>query len=198
MALRVPIVRLLFERGRFSALDTERTAEALLLFCTGLVAYTGVKVLAPAFYALGTPRVPLAASASAVATNLVLVLTLHQRIGFRAMALGTAAGALVNMGVLGVVFTRRVGSLWRGGLASSLVRATVASLAMAGVVWTAARLLEARLGVGGLRAQALSALVPVVLGVLAYLGMAAFLRAPELGPLAVALRGRFGRKRPAL
>jgi putative peptidoglycan lipid II flippase len=198
MALRVPIVRLLFERGRFSPLDTERTAEALLLFCTGLVAYTGVKVLAPAFYALGTPRVPLAASASAVATNLVLVLALHQRIGFRAMALGTAVGALVNMGVLGVVFTRRVGSLWRGGLASSLVRATVASVAMAGVVWTAARLLEARLGVAGLRAQAFSALLPVVLGVLVYVGVAALLRSPELGPLVGAVRARFGRKRAAI
>lgn len=198
IALRVPIVRLLFERGRFTALDTERTAEALLLFCTGLVAYTGVKVLAPAFYALGTPRVPLAASASAVATNLLLVLALHQGIGFRAMALGTAVGALVNMGVLGVVFTRRVGSLWRGGLGASLARATVASAAMAAVVWTAAHLLEDRFGVSGLRAQALSALLPVALGVLTYLGGAALLRAPELGRLAAAVRARFGRKPAAL
>jgi putative peptidoglycan lipid II flippase len=198
IALRVPIVRLLFERGRFSPLDTERTAEALLLFCIGLVAYTSVKVLAPAFYALGTPRVPLAASGAAVATNLVLVLCLHQRIGFRAMALGTAVGALVNMAVLGLVFTRRVGGLFRGGLGASLARAAVASAVMAGVVWGAARLLEGRLGVAGLRAQALSALVPVALGLVVYLGCAALLRAPELGPLARGLRARFGRKRAAL
>lgn len=198
IALRVPIVRLLFERGRFSAQDTERTAAALLLFCTGLVAYTGVKVLAPAFYALGTPRVPLVASAAAVATNLVMVTALHGAIGFRAMALGTAAGALVNLAVLGTVFTRRVGSLWRGGLLGSLVRATVASTAMAAVVWTAARFLEARLGASGLRAQSVSALLPVVTGVLVYLGCAALLRAPELGPVARTLRGRFGRKGAAL
>ena len=36
---------------------------ALALYSIGLVAYTGVKVLAPAFYALGPPRVPLLASA---------------------------------------------------------------------------------------------------------------------------------------
>jgi putative peptidoglycan lipid II flippase len=194
MALRVQVVRLLFERGRFSAQDTERTAEALLLFCTGLVAYTGVKVLAPAFYALGTPRVPLAASALAVATNLVLVTALHQRIGFRAMALGIAVGALVNMGVLGVVFTRRVGSLWRGGLAAGLLRATMASSVMAGIVWAAARFLEGRFGVAGLGAQAVSALVPVVLGVGSYLAAAAVLREPELAPLARSLARRFGRR----
>jgi putative peptidoglycan lipid II flippase len=190
MVLRVQVVRLLFERGRFSAHDTERTAEALLLFCTGLVAYTGVKVLAPAFYALGTPRVPLAASAAAVASNLVLVTALHQQIGFRAMALGIAVGALVNMGVLGVVFTRRVGSLWRGGLAAGLLRAAVASAVMAAIVWAAARFLEGRFGAAGLRAQALSALVPVVLGVGSYLAVAASLREPELRALA----RRFGRR----
>ena len=42
-------------------------------YSIGLVAYTGVKVLAPAFYALGTPRVPLLASVCAVATNLVVI-----------------------------------------------------------------------------------------------------------------------------
>jgi putative peptidoglycan lipid II flippase len=198
IALRVPIVRLLFERGRFSAHDTERTAEALLLFCIGLVAYTSVKVLAPAFYALGTPRVPLAASGAAVATNLLLVLCLHQRIGFRAMALGTALGALVNMAVLGCVFSRRVGSLFRGGLAGSLARAAAASAVMAAAAWGTARVLEARLGVTGLRAQGLSGLLPVALGVVVYLGCAALLRAPELGSLVAGVRARFGRKRAAL
>jgi putative peptidoglycan lipid II flippase len=47
-ALGVPIVRLLYERGRFTTADTESTATALLYYSCGLVAYTGVKVLAPA------------------------------------------------------------------------------------------------------------------------------------------------------
>ena len=37
------------------------TAAALFLYSLGLVGYTGVKVLAPAFYALGRSRVPLVA-----------------------------------------------------------------------------------------------------------------------------------------
>src|SRR5207253_7621724 len=62
VVLGEPIVRLLFERGRFHAVDTEATAHALALYAIGLVGYTGVKVLAPAFYALGAPRDALAAS----------------------------------------------------------------------------------------------------------------------------------------
>ena len=62
----MPVVRLLYERGRFTAADTQATAAALFLYSFGLVGYTGVKVLAPAFYALGAPRVPLLASVLAV------------------------------------------------------------------------------------------------------------------------------------
>ena len=95
-----PIVRLLFERGRFSAFDTASTAEALGFYAIGLVAYTGVKVLAPAFYSLHAPRVPLVASACAVATNLLFILFLHRSLSFGAIALGTAVGSVVNCVVL--------------------------------------------------------------------------------------------------
>src|SRR5262245_51369662 len=96
MALARPVVRLLYERGRFGPDATEGTAAALVFYAVGLLAYTSVKVLAPAFYALGTPRVPLLASGLAVATNLVVNLSLHQGYGFRAVALGTSLGSLAN------------------------------------------------------------------------------------------------------
>ena len=81
MVLGVPVVRLLYERGRFTPADTQGTAAALFLYSFGLVGYTGVKVLAPAFYALGRPRVPLLASVSAVATNLVVIWAFHAPAG---------------------------------------------------------------------------------------------------------------------
>ena len=52
---------------------------------------------------------PLLASVSAVITNLVVVTTLHAALGYRAIALGTALGSLVNASVLVGVFQRRVG-----------------------------------------------------------------------------------------
>jgi putative peptidoglycan lipid II flippase len=198
MALGVPIVRLLFERGRFSPHDTQQTAAAVVLYCIGLVAYTSVKVLAPAFYALGATRVPLVASASAVATNLAFVLAFHGQLGFRAMALGTALGALVNTAVLASAFGRRVGSVFRVGLVSTLVRCSAAAAAMAVVAWASARFLEARFGVSGLFAQSVTALVPVGLGVVAYLAGAALLRSDELRPVLATLRRRFGPKAPPL
>jgi peptidoglycan biosynthesis protein MviN/MurJ (putative lipid II flippase) len=78
-----------------------------------------VKVLAPAFYALGAPRVPPRRERLAVATNLAVIFLGHGALGFRAIALGTALGSLLNAGWLLVVFQRRLGGLLGPGPASA-------------------------------------------------------------------------------
>jgi putative peptidoglycan lipid II flippase len=188
--LGVPIVRLLFERGRFHPADTQNTATALALYSMGLVAYTGVKVLAPAFYALGKPRVPLVASASAVVTNLVVIATLHRALGYRAIALGTALGSLLNALILAGMFERRVRGLLTRRLAGRLLRMAVAAVAMAPIVWFAARAIEARVGTQGLVAQLLTGLAPVALGALVYAAASRLLRLPEADALLGAIRRR--------
>jgi putative peptidoglycan lipid II flippase len=196
MALGVPVVRLLFERGKFHAGDTQSTAAALMLYSTGLVAYTGVKVLAPAFYALGRPRVPLLASASAVATNILVILILHGRLGFRAIALGTALGSIMNATVLIAVFQSRIGGIVLELFSSAIARMVLAAAAMAPMAWYTARILEEWVGTRGLHAQLLTGLVPVVLGGGFYLGLTALLRVPEASELLALLghlRGRLRR-----
>lgn len=194
LVLRGPIVRLLFERGRFTAHDTERTAAALAYYGAGLVFYAAVKVLAPAFYALGAPRVPLLASVAAVATNLALNLALYDRLGFRSVALGTSVAALVNAGVLAVSFERRVGGLRGGGFPGGIARMGVAALAMAPLAWLASRALESGMGSHGLVAQAVTALLPVGVGAAAYFACATALGLPEASRLVSSVRGRSGRR----
>ena len=179
MVLGVPVVRLLYERGRFSAADTEATATALFLYSFGLVGYTGVKVLAPAFYALGTPRVPLAASVLAVATNLTVILLGHAALGYRAIALGTALGSILNAVLLVAVFQKRVGGLLGHGLVRPLVRMLVAALVMGAAARALAGWLEGIFGTAGLAAQLSTGLVPVAVGIAAYLGLTHALKVGE-------------------
>jgi len=179
LVLAQPIVRLLYERGRFAPADTASTATALACYSLGLVAYTGVKVLAPAFYALGAPRVPLLASVLAVVTNVVIMTAGFSRLSFRAVALGTAFGSLVNAGVLFGVFQRRLGGLVGVGLGRRFLRIGGAATAMVPVAWLASTTLERALGTRGLLAQVLGGLVPVVVGMLAYVGVAVLLKVEE-------------------
>jgi putative peptidoglycan lipid II flippase len=51
-----PIISMIYEHGRFRPEDTAATAQALVFYAVGLYAYSGVKVFAPAFYALDEAR----------------------------------------------------------------------------------------------------------------------------------------------
>jgi putative peptidoglycan lipid II flippase len=190
LVLGEPIVRLLFERGRFTPLDTERTAIALAYYGAGLVAYAAVKLMAPAFYALGTPRLPLVASAAAVATNLVVNVALYPYLGFRSVALGTSLAAVVNAGVLLVAFERRIGGLRAEGCLAALGRMALAALGMAPLAYGLAFVLTASWGTRGLAVQAAAALAPIAVGVAAYFALARALGLGEATRLLSGVRQR--------
>jgi putative peptidoglycan lipid II flippase len=194
MALGVPVVRLIYERGRFTPADTRATAAALLLYSVGLVGYTGVKVVAPAFYALNAPRIPLLGSACAVGTNLLIIWIFHSRLGFRAIAIGTALGSLVNAGLLAGLFEKRIGGLLGHGLFRPIARMGLAAAAMGGAAWLSAAGLERLVGTHGLRAQIVTGLVPVLAGVGLYLLLTHALRVGEAEVLWHLVRDRL---RPA-
>lgn len=60
--LAEPIVRVVFERGAFTAADSQATAAALQALACGLPAQALFKALAPRFYAKDNPATPMAAT----------------------------------------------------------------------------------------------------------------------------------------
>jgi putative peptidoglycan lipid II flippase len=189
-----PIIGLIYEHGRFDARDTEQTAAALVCYAAGLYAYSGVKVFAPAFYALDEARVPVVASLFGMASNLVLNLTLYPVLGFRGVALGTSLAALANFGVLAFEWRRRHGGLGGSGIVRQLGRVLLASVPLALVAWGALRGLDWALPPSdGVVRQLVLGLGPVVAGAIAYFAAARALRIRELDDLLGALRRRRAR-----
>ena len=186
--LAEPIIGLIFERGRFGAADTVATARALELFAVGLVAYAGVKVLAPAFYAINKPRVPVLASVAAVCGNLAISLSLHSTYGYRILALGIAVAAIANFTALYIAFDRVIAKGRHLALAAYLARVCIAAAAMAGVVWVLREQLFAVFDSRAIGDRALVALVPVVGGALTYGAAAWLLRIEELAQYTRRLR----------
>jgi len=178
VVLGVPIIRLIFEHGRFSPVATLQTARALSGYAVGLVAYAAVKVLAPAFYALGRPRVPLIASLTAVAGNIVWNFATFRHFGHVGLALGTSVAALMNVAVLLVAFQVRVGGLFDRSFASASLRIFVASAVMGALVWSLSWLFETHAGHSRVQHFA-AALVPVSVGGAAYLVLAKVFRLDE-------------------
>ena len=130
----VPVIGVIYEHGRFTPSDTAAAAQALGGYAVGLAGYAGIKVLAPAFYALNDTRTPMLVSVLSIAVNYGLNWVFVRRLGFGhlGLALATSAVALGNFGLLYVFLRRRVGPI--GGW-SAVGRIAVASAVMAVVAW---------------------------------------------------------------
>jgi putative peptidoglycan lipid II flippase len=176
--LGVPIIRLIYEHGTFSPHATIETARALSGYAVGLVAYAAIKVVAPAFYALKRTRVPLYASVSAVAANLIWNTLTYRRFGHVGLALGTSIAAIVNIGLLVFAFQKLIGGFVTRELLVPVAKILGASVVMAAAVWVTSSRLELLPRHGTVDA-AIKALVPIVVGIGVYFIAARALRLQE-------------------
>ncbi len=200
VVLAKPIIGLIYQHGRFTASDTDATALALVGYALGLYAYSGVKVVAPAFYALNRSRVPVLAAVAAVATNLGLNLGAHrwlaaQGLAYLGLAIGTSLGALVNLLFLVLSF-RRISQGVPGphGLLAQLAKVVLASALMGAAVfaaiWGADAMGAARFGSAALWVRLVRTLGGVGVGAVLYAGLCRALRISELDEVLAALRRR--------
>lgn len=172
VVLATPIVALIFERGRFTPADTAATAAALVWYAPGLVGYSVVKLVSPAFYALGNSRIPVLASAVSVGCNIALSLTLVRAFGHRGLALATAIAALLNAGLLLWMLRARLGGLEGTRLATAAMKISLSSMAMAVAAYYVEDLLRIPFEGAGVAAQALRVFGAIGAG-LAVLGLTA-------------------------
>jgi putative peptidoglycan lipid II flippase len=176
--LGVPIIRLIYQHGRFSPHSTVQTAHALAGYAVGLVAYAAIKVVVPAFYAIGRPRVPVAASLSAVAANLIWNLLTYRQFGHVGLALGTSLAAIVNFTVLAAAFHGRIRRLFTRDLVVPTVKIFVASAIMGAACWAVSSRLELFHGAGKM-IYGLKAFVPITVGAVVYFAAARALSIDE-------------------
>jgi len=194
IVLSEPIVGLVYERGRFSAFDTEQTALALSFYCLGLASYAAIKVLTPAFYALDAVRVPVAASVVSIVVNCALNWTFLRVLdwGHWGLALATSLVATFNFLVLLVFLARRIGGLGARRLLDSGLRVALATAAMAAVALAMSSALTAQLG-PSFWGRAVNVGLSSGVGLLALYQAAKLLRVPELAFAEQMVRGRFQR-----
>ncbi len=140
--LAEPIVRLIFERGLFTAADTRGTALALACYAPGIIGYSAVRLAVPSFYALGTSLTPALVSIGTMVLNVALNLILVEAAGYQGLAMGNAIAALSNAGMLLFLLRGRLGGLDDRVVLDSLVRITIATAIMGAAVWATAHQFE--------------------------------------------------------
>ncbi|MBI3609504.1 MAG: murein biosynthesis integral membrane protein MurJ [Nitrospirae bacterium] len=108
ITLRIPIIHLFFQHGRFTAAGTAGTAAALLFYCVGLPAFAGIRIVVAAFYSLQDTKTPVKVAVAAMAANVVLSLLLMRPLLHGGLALATSLSAVLNFGLLIWILNRRL------------------------------------------------------------------------------------------
>ena len=185
-----PIVALIFEHGRFTAFDTVQTGNALAAYSIGLAGYAAVKVLSPAFYALGDARTPMLISLFSIAVNYVMNSLLVTTFGHVGLAASTSTVALVNFILLMIFMRRKLGSLEGRQLAGKLLRICGATIPMAVVAWLTS-VFVFQLPIEGLALRLVNVAAAIGLATIVFYWSCRWLKIAEIDEAINAIAGRF-------
>ncbi len=134
IVLSHPIVRLLYERGEFTAQSTAQTAGALQVYALGLFGMATTEIVTRAFYALHDTITPVKVASLGMIVNLALALALVHPLGENGLALATAVAGTVEGATLFTVARRRIPGIEMSGLVGSALKCAAAALLMGAFV----------------------------------------------------------------
>ena len=135
IALRLPILNLLFQRGAFTAHSVTMTAQALLYYSLGLAAFAGVRIIVPAFYALQDTKTPVKVAFIALVANAGLGAALMTPLRHGGLALATSLAAGLNFALLVILLKRKLGKIGASKIIRSFLRSLGASILMGAVAF---------------------------------------------------------------
>jgi putative peptidoglycan lipid II flippase len=181
IVLAEPIVRLVYQRGEFTAEDTVIVAQCLQAFSIGLVFNGWALILNRSFYAVQTNWTPTAIALGAVALNAAFD-TVFYRLGIWGIPLATSTVNVIAAAVLLVMMRRRLGLEHVGRTMVVVLRIAFASSLAAASAFVSWYGLDAWLGESAL-AQLVSLAAAFTAGTIVYLGAARALGLRELEAL---------------
>jgi putative peptidoglycan lipid II flippase len=191
-----PIISVIYQHGRFTAEMTRQTAGALQFYAIGLVSYAVLKVLTPAFYAIGRRNTPMVVSFLAIGANLFLnwLFTFRLGWGHRGLAFSTSLVATINFLLLYILMRRHTRRLETRQLLTGLGKICLSGALLALVcgaanhwwldAWAQLRFFP-KLGV---------LLVAIAFGVMTFFGAAFLLKVSEVHDIVDLLRRKSATK----
>jgi putative peptidoglycan lipid II flippase len=189
LALSEPMIRLVYQRGAFDVAETTLVATALFWFAFSLPTNGLYLLQTRTFFSLQRPWMATGLAAMDLVVSTIAAALLYKPFGTGGIVAGTGIGTTAAAAAQAVVLRRELGGLEFGRLLATMVKITIASLALAAAAYGVWHALDAALG-RGLVAEIISLGGGLAVGALVYLGAARLLRIAELEQIMRLLRRR--------
>ncbi len=135
LVLAGPMMATLFYSDSFNAEDVSMATRSLWAYSLGLVAFMGIKVLAPGFYSRQDTRTPVRIAVIAMVVNMVLNIAFMLPLAHAGLALATTLSACLNAGLLLRGLLKQEVYRPTPGWTALLIRGVMASVTMGVAIW---------------------------------------------------------------
>jgi putative peptidoglycan lipid II flippase len=139
MTIGLPIIKFLFEHGRFSYAGSLMTNNALFYYSLGLPAYAAAKIFANAFYSFQDTKTPVKTAIWAMILHIVLCIILRCPMGVGGLALATALSSYFNFMLLVIYLRKHIGRFGLRLIVFSSCKSFISSIITAIVAWNACK-----------------------------------------------------------
>ena len=181
LTLAEPMVRLLFERGKFDAHATQQVSYALVCLVPGLISFSLVNIYARAFYAVNDIKTPMRISIFCLGMNILFtaLFLFGLRLGPGALGLANSLSAACNLGLLVFALRKKLRTLDMAETVAQLPRLAVAGVIAALLAWNGRLLWEGHLGHATLALKLGEVFVPIIAATAVYLSLGLWFKIPS-------------------
>ncbi|AZU64480.1 murein biosynthesis integral membrane protein MurJ [Neobacillus mesonae] len=179
-----PIVKFLFERGSFDKGASSITADPLLFYSVGMIAFGVREILYRVFYSLQDTKTPLINAAISLFINIVLNVILSKYMGLGGLALATSLSGILCTFLLFGSLRKKIGSIGIKSLLIVSIKILLVSILM-GVI---SKLIYNNLII--IISLNLSLIVSIFLGLLIYIVFIYLMKIKEVDNLFIKFKKR--------
>ncbi|MAM34319.1 MAG: murein biosynthesis integral membrane protein MurJ [Micavibrio sp.] len=162
------LITVLFERGEFTATDTEIVALVLMSYALGLPAYIAVKVFSTAFWANEDTVSPVKISIFTTLLNIALAFTLSRFIGVVGIALATGMVGWVQVTLLKIRLKETAHAKFDKRFKANVVKITLSTCFMGVVLFIVDQFLKPYMGSEDVFTKIISLTALVASGLISY------------------------------
>ena len=192
MALNLPIISVLFQRGAFDVTSAVYTGQALFCYALGLWAFSVLRVFVSSFYSLQDSKWPMKAAVIALIVNVVASLILMYPLKHNGIALASSIAATVNVLVLTIVLKRKIGKFLDRAFYYSVFKIILSSVLMLFAIGVMEYVIPWNTH-AGFKARLLYLSVAVTAGAATFFISAYLLKSPEMQAFANIVKKRLSR-----
>jgi len=135
IALREPIVNILFQRGKFDYAATVKTSEALLFYSIGIWSIVGVRLITQTFYSMQDTKTPVKIAVVNATSNLILSVILMKFLQHSGLAFANSLASGISFFLLFYFLRKKLRRVDATRIIKSFIKISIASVIMGVAGW---------------------------------------------------------------